>query len=87
MEGMGLKFTLVVVRHLLGPLSIIEPVAGTLGLIASQNNPDEGFILLPAVHPPTPLHPSHPFSPTHPLICAICDITVAVKKLLKIQQC
>ena len=25
--------------------------------------------------------------PTHPLIRAICDITVAVKKLLKIQQC
>ena len=34
-----------------------------------------------ALHPPTHL-PTHP--PTHPLISAICDITVAVKKLLKI---
>ena len=25
--------------------------------------------------------------PSHPLICAICDITVTVRKLLKIQQC
>ena len=30
--------------------------------------------------PPTP----HTLTPTHPLIRAICDITVAVKKLLKI---
>ena len=29
--------------------------------------------------------PTHPA--THPLIRAICDITVALKKLLKIQQC
>ena len=38
-----------------------------------------------------PTHPRHPPPhhppPTHPLICAICDITVAVKKLLKNQQC
>ena len=26
----------------------------------------------------------NPLEPTHPLICAICDITVAVKMLLKI---
>ena len=30
-------------------------------------------------------HPRHPLSsshlPTHPLICAICDITVAMKKV------
>ena len=33
--------------------------------------------------------PSHPATPppAHPLIHAICDITVAVKKLLKNQQC
>ena len=26
-----------------------------------------------------------PLPPAHPLICAICDITVTMKKLLKIQ--
>ena len=31
--------------------------------------------------------PTHPCHPPHPLIHAICDITVAVKKLLKNQQC
>ena len=34
-----------------------------------------------------PHYPPHPLLPTHPLIRAICDITVVVKKLLKIQQC
>ena len=36
-----------------------------------------------------PAHTHHPLptNPPIPLICAICDITVAVKKLLKIQQC
>ena len=29
MEGMGLKFTPVVVRRLLGPLSMFGPMAGT----------------------------------------------------------
>ena len=29
MEGMGVKFNPVVVRHLLGPLSMCGPVAGT----------------------------------------------------------
>ena len=42
----------------------------------------------PAAHP-LPLHTSPPPTcpPTNSLTCAICDITVAVKKLLKIQQC
>ena len=31
--------------------------------------------------------PTHPLPPAHSLIRAICDITVTVKKLLKIQQC
>ena len=35
--------------------------------------------------PPLPLPPSHP--PTYHLIHAIPDITITVKKLLKIQQC
>ena len=29
MEGMGLKFTPVIARHLLGRLSMFEPMAGT----------------------------------------------------------
>ena len=29
MEGMGLTFTLVIVRHRLGPLSMFGPIAGT----------------------------------------------------------
>ena len=33
-----------------------------------------------------PTYP-RPLPPTHPLIHAICDITVAVKKLRKNQQC
>ena len=55
MEGMGLKFTPVVVRHLLRPLSMYEVIAALLGLIASPNG---GFNLLVAAHPsppPTPL--------------------------------
>ena len=30
MEGMGLKFTPVVVRHLLGPLSMFGPMFGAM---------------------------------------------------------
>ena len=30
---------------------------------------------------------SHLWLPAYPFLCAIYDITVAVKKLLKIQQC
>ena len=33
-----------------------------------------------------PTHP-HPLPPAHSLIRAICDITVTVKKVVKIQQC
>ena len=29
MEGMGLKLTLVVVRHLVGPLDLSGPIIGT----------------------------------------------------------
>ena len=45
----------------------------------------------PSIHPTHSLHPPHPppppTPPAHPLMCAICDITVVVKKLLKIKQC
>ena len=34
-----------------------------------------------------PIHPAAPLPSAHPLIRVICDITIAVKKLLKIQQC
>ena len=82
MENMGLKFTPVVVRCLLGPLCMLGPIAGILGLIASPNSPNGGFNLPSAAH-----HPPHPLSPTHILIRATRDITVVVKMLLKIQQC
>ena len=56
MEGMGLKFTPPVVRHLLVPLSMFGCMAGALlGLIASPNSPNGGSgivcdgVLLPAV--------------------------------------
>ena len=32
-------------------------------------------------HPPSPPPPHARHPPTHPLICAICDITVTVKKV------
>ena len=73
MEGVGLKFTPVVVRGLLDPLCMLGPITGILGLIASPNS---GFHLPPAVH-----HPPHPLSPIHPLIHATCDITVVVKNI------
>ena len=59
MEGMGLKFTPVVVRHLLGPLSFLGIWQALHGLIASPNGPDEGFNLPPSAHPP-PTHPPTP---------------------------
>ena len=53
---MGLKFILVVVRHLLGSLSVFGPMAGTLGPIANPNTPNKGFNPPPAAHPTT--HPN-----------------------------
>ena len=51
MKGMGIKFTSVVVRCLLGPLSIFGPMA-LLELIASPNSPNRGFSLPPVAHLP-----------------------------------
>ena len=76
MEAMGLKFTPVVVRGLLGPLCMLGPIAGILGFIASPNSSNGGFNLHPAAH-----YPPHPLSPTHPFIHATCDITVVVKNI------
>ena len=68
MEGIGLKYTPVVVRHLLGPLNMFGLMADT----SSPNIYSRGFNL--------PLT-------TYPLIRSTCDITVVMKKFLKIQQC
>ena len=55
MEGMGLKFTAVVVRCLLGPLNEFGPIwLAVLGSIASQNTPNKSFNPPPAAHPPPP---------------------------------
>ena len=83
-EGMGLIFTTALVRYLLN-----QALWAGLGLY-NQHFLDawllqtvllEGIICLWL---PTLLHP---FPPTHPFIHAICDITIVVKMLLKIQQC
>ena len=79
MEGMGLTFTPVVVRHLLGPLSMFGIWLVPLGLIASPNSPYGGLTHLQLL---TLAHPT----PSYPFIHATHDITVVVKKLLKIQQ-
>ena len=64
MEGMGLKFTPVVVGCLLGPAGMFGPMADMtlLGLIASPNSPNRGHIQLPTLwsshYPPNP-PPTH----------------------------
>ena len=47
------------------------------------------LLMVALTHLRLPTHPRHPLPPPthHPFIRAICDIKVAVKKLLKIQQC
>ena len=60
MEGIELKLSQVVVRCLLGSLSMFEPMAGTswtYGFIQSSG----WFNLPPTIHPPSPL--SHPVTP------------------------
>ena len=37
--------------------------------------------MVPLTRLQLPTHPRHPLPPAHPLIRAICDITVAVKKV------
>ena len=75
MEGMGLKFTPVIVRCLLSPLSMFRSIAGIklVVLIANPNNPNRGYNLPPASLPPPP-------PPAQPFICATHDITVVVNK-------
>ena len=71
MGDMDLIFTPVLVRHLLGPPGLSWPMTSTSWIHRHSNQSQ-----------PTPFP-----LPTHPLIHAIHDITVVVKKLLKIQQC
>ena len=86
MEGMDLKLTPVVVKCFLGPHAYLGLWLAFLGIIwLVQIVLTEGITHLWL--PTLPHHPPHPLPPTHPLIHATRDITVAVKKLLKIQQC
>ena len=39
------------------------------------------ILMVALTHLQLPTHPHHPQPPSHPLIRAICDITVAVKKV------
>ena len=50
MEGIGLKYTPVVVRHLLGPLNMFGLMADT----SSPNSYSRGFNLPLAAYPPLP---------------------------------
>ena len=70
MEIMGLKFTPVVVRHLLVPLGMFGPMAGTSWTNRGFNPPPAAH---PPQHPPSPpptlptAHPNPSYLPT-PLI-------------------
>ena len=84
MGGMGLIFTPVLVRRLLGPLGLSGSMISTLWTHSYPNSPNGRH------NPPLTAHP--PLPPTLPpkaclLIRAICDITIVVKRLLKIHQC
>ena len=54
MEGMGLKFTPVLGRHLLHYSSMFWPMADTSGtlILATLNCPDRGFNPNPYIVPP-----------------------------------
>ena len=70
MEGMGLKLTSVVVRHLLYKPSKHVWAYGWHFLdtyIASTNNPNRGYNPPPAAHPPPPPTPPPPEYPLIPL--------------------
>ena len=54
MEGMGLKFTPLLVRLFLGPPGLSGGLA-LLGLIAIVNSPNGRYNLPPAAHPLSPL--------------------------------
>ena len=72
MEGMGLKLTPVVLRQLLSSLAYLGLWLAFLGLIVIPNTLIRGSS-------------DHPFPPPScpPLTHATCDITVAVKIVIK----
>ena len=70
MRGMGLIFTPVLVRCLLGPPGLSGPMTSTSWTITHPS-----CLSAPTTHP-TLLPTAHPL-----LIHAICEITVVVKKV------
>ena len=80
MGGMGLIFTPVLVRHLLGSLGLSGPMTSTFW---TPNSPIGRYNLPLATHLPPP--PTLPARPT--FICAIHYITTVVKKVLKLHHC
>ena len=68
MEGMILKFTPMMARHVLGHLSMFGPMVALLGLIASPNSPNRGLNLPLAAHPPPPPTPLPP-ARSSPIMC------------------
>ena len=64
MEGMGLKFIPVVVRHLLGPLSMTGPKLAFLGLIVIPNSPNQESVTASGC-PPSTTPPISTHTPTY----------------------
>ena len=54
MEGMGLKFTTVVAKCLIGPLTMLGVWLALLVLIFGPKSPNQRFNPPPAAHAPTP---------------------------------
>ena len=76
MEGMGLKLTPVVVRHLLGPLGLFRPTAlwlVLLGLIAIPNSPSRGISHLQLLALPHPSHPPTPYNVPSVIYYSHCE--------------
>ena len=71
MEGMDLKFIPVIMRRLLGSLSMLGPMVALLGLIASPNSPNGGFTRL-RLPSPTTTHPI-PFRSPTPYITVVVE--------------
>ena len=81
MEGMDLKFTVVTVRHLLGPLSVFGPMAGTCWTQSQRHNGAFTCLCLPTLTH-YPFH-SHSQSPTPSYVRTTHDIAVVAKSCLK----
>ena len=56
MGGIGLIFTSVLVKHILGSLGLSRPMTSTFGLIDTSNSPIERYNPPTADHPPDPPH-------------------------------